>query len=171
MRKPVMFLLEFQGFTSYHEEDIRIGVGRTIERTAVLTLAGLAESVVVEGAGSRIEARDPGFRTRFGPEDLKTIPTRRSSMFDFIQEVQVQSVGASAEFGGAQGAVFNVVTRQGSDLFLYDASCSGQTAALTAQPVRRQVPNSGGLQSAYERLRYRDFTTNLGGPAVRRTPK
>ena len=214
--------IEFQGFTSYHEQDIRIGVGATIERTAVLTLAGLAESVVVEGAGSRIEARDPGFGTRFGPEDLRAIPTRRSSMFDFIraapgvsptspasgasttisafgsgtnenqflidgtnftcpcsgvaraepgvdfiQEVQVQSVGASAEFGGAQGAVFNVVTRQGSEKFLYDASYYGQSAALTAQPVRRPVPNSGGLQSGYERLRYRDFTTNLGGPAVR----
>ena len=69
--------IEFQGFTTYHEEDIPIGVGATIERTAVLKLAGLEESVVVEGAGSRIEARDPGFGTRFGPEDLKAIPTRR----------------------------------------------------------------------------------------------
>ena len=82
---PYVLDIEFQGFTTYHEEDIPIGVGATIERTAVLTLAGLAESVVVEGAGSRIEARDPGFGTRFGPEDLKAIPTRRSSMFDFIR--------------------------------------------------------------------------------------
>ncbi len=69
--------IEFQGFTTYREEDIPIGAGATIERTAVLTLVGLPESVVVEGAGSRIEARDPGFGTRFGPEDLKGIPTRR----------------------------------------------------------------------------------------------
>src|SRR4029077_1097979 len=34
---------------------------------------------------------------------------------DFIQEVQVQSVGASVEFGNVQGAVINVVTRQGSE--------------------------------------------------------
>ena len=34
----------------------------------------------------------------------------------------MQSVGASAEFGNIQGAVINVVTRQGSDRFLYDAS-------------------------------------------------
>ena len=34
---------------------------------------------------------------------------------DVIQEVQVQTVGASAEFGNIQGAVFNVVTRQGSN--------------------------------------------------------
>jgi hypothetical protein len=214
--------IEAQGFTTYHEEDVPIGAGATIERTALLTLAGLAESVVVEGAGSRIEARDPGFGTRFGPEDLKAIPTRRVSMFDFmraapgvsptspgsatvttvsafgsgtnenqflidgtnftcpcagvaraepgvdfIQEVQVQSVGASAEFGSVQGAVINVVTRQGSEKFLYDGSSYGQPAGLTAQPVRLPVPGSGGLQSGYERNRYRDLTTNIGGPAIR----
>ena len=86
---------------------------------------------------------------------------------DFIQEVQVQSVGASAEFGSMQGAVINVITRQGSERFLYDGSYYGQPAGLTSQPVRRPVPGSGGLQSGYERDRYRDLTTNLGGPAIR----
>ena len=219
---PYVLDIELQGFTTYHEEDIRIGAGATIERTAVLKLAGLAESVVVEGAGSRIEARDPGFGTRFGPEDLNAIPTRRASMFDFIraapgisptspasgtattvsafgsgtnenqflidgtnftcpcngvaraepgidfiQEIQVQSVGASAEYGNVQGAVINVVTRQGSERFLYDASYYGQTAGLTSQPVRLPLPASGQRTSGYERARYRDFTTNLGGPAIR----
>ena len=46
---------------AYREADIRIGAGSTIERTPVLTLAGLAESIVVDGSGSRIDARDPGF--------------------------------------------------------------------------------------------------------------
>jgi hypothetical protein len=219
---PYALDIEFPGFTTYHEEDIPIGAGATIERTAVLTLAGLAESVAVEGAGSRIEARDSGFVTRFGPGDLKAIPTRRVSMFDFIraapgvsptspgsatattvsafgsgtnenqflidgtnftcpcsgvaraepgvdfiQEVQVQSVGASAEFGSVQGAVINVVTRQGSEKFQYDGSYYGQPAGLTGQPVRRPVPGAGGLQSGYERARYRDLTTNIGGPAIR----
>jgi len=86
---------------------------------------------------------------------------------DFIQEVQVESVGASAEFGGVQGAVINVVTRQGSEKFLYDGSYYGQPAGLTAQPVLRPVPSSGGPQSGYERDTYRDLTTNIGGPAIR----
>ena len=60
---------------------------------------------------------------------------------DFIQEVQVQSVGASAEFGYMQGAVINAITRQGSDRFLYDASYYGQTASVTSQPVH--LPYSG----------------------------
>ena len=188
----------------------------------MLNVAGVEESLVVEGAGSRIEARGSGFETRFGPEDLKAIPVRRFSMFDFIraapgvsptspgsgstnsvsafgsgtnentflidgtnftcpcsgearsepgvdfiQEVQVQGVGASAEFGNMQGAVINVVTRQGGDRFLYDASYYGQAAALTSQPVHLPYPGPGRPTSAYERERYRDFTTNLGGPVIR----
>src|SRR5262245_58680010 len=85
---------------------------------------------------------------------------------DVIQEVQVQSVGASAEFGNIQGAVFNVVTRQGGNRFAYDASYYGQDSSLTSQPV--VVAGSGSqARTGYERIRYRDFTTNLGGPVYR----
>src|SRR5262249_50985341 len=84
---PGLYVLdiEMQGFATLHEEDISVCGGTTIERAAVLKVAGLAESVVVEGAGSRIEARNPGFGTRSGPGDLKAIPTRRASMFDSIR--------------------------------------------------------------------------------------
>lgn len=161
--------VERQGFAPYREADVQVGAGSTVERTAILRLAGRAESICVEGAGSRIEARDPGFGTRHGPEDIGTVPTRRASLFDFlraapgvsptspssatattvsafgsgtnenqflidgtnttcpcngiaraevgvdfIQEVHVQSVVASAEFGNLQGAVVNVITKQGN---------------------------------------------------------
>ena len=85
---------------------------------------------------------------------------------DFIQEVQIQSTGASAEFGNVQGAVINVVTRQGSARLLYDASYYSQTAGLTSQPILRPLGGPGTAQSGYERARYRDLTTNLGGPVV-----
>ena len=78
-----------------------------------------------------------------------------------------QSTAASAEFGNVQGAVINVVTRQGSARLLYDASYYSQTAGLTSQPVLRRLGGSGTAQSGYERDRYRDLTTNLGGPVVR----
>jgi Carboxypeptidase regulatory-like domain/TonB dependent receptor-like, beta-barrel len=213
--------IELEGFAALHEEDIRVGGGATVERTAVLKLAGLTESVVVEGTGSRIEARNPGFGTRFGPEDLEVIPTRRSSMFDWIratpgisptspasgtvttvsafgsgtnenqflidgtnftcpcngvaraepgvdftQEVQLQSVGASAEFGNVQGAVINVLLKQGSNRLLYDAAYFGQMGRLTSEPVRVRILPSF-LESGYHRARYRDLTTSLGGPVVR----
>jgi len=214
--------IEAPGFSAYQEADIQIGPGATLERTAVLNLAGIQESFVVGGAGSRIEARGSGFETHFGPEDLKTIPVRRFSMFDFIraapgvsatspgsgstnsvsafgsgtnentflidgtnftcpcsgearsepgvdfiQEVQVQGVGASAEFGNMQGAVVNVITRQGGDRFLHDTSLYSPTGALTSQPVHLAYAAPGQPTSGYERERYLDFTTNLGGPVAR----
>jgi hypothetical protein len=66
-----------------------------------------------------------------------------------------------------QGAVVNVITRQGSDRFLYDTSYYGQTAALTSHPVRLGYAGPGQRQSGYERVKYRDVTTNLGGPVLR----
>jgi hypothetical protein len=218
---PYVLDIELPGFAPFHEAGILIGGGTTIERQVVLKVAGVQESVKVEGGGSILDARDPGFRTRFGPDELQAIPTRRSSMFDalrnvpgvsptspssgtattisafgsgtnenqflidgtnttcpcngiarsepgvdFIQEVQVQAVGASAEFGNVQGAVINVITRQGSERFLYDASYYRQPSRLTSQPVRLKY-DLGRRESGYERARYRDVTSNFGGPAVR----
>ena len=200
---------------------VAVGAGATIERLVVLTVAGIATVVEVEG-GSRIEARGSGFETRFGADYIKNIPGRRYSLFDLIkvapgvsptsvgnstnntvsalgsgvnenaflldgtnftcpcsggavaepgidviQEVQVQTVGASAEFGNIQGAVFNVVTKQGSNAFQYDASYYWQGAGLTAQPIVLPVQRGTQPESGYERARYHDFTTNLGGPVVR----
>ena len=208
-------------FASYREENISVGAGATLERTVVLPVAGVAESVVVEGS-SRIEARGSGFETRFGAEYLRTVPTRRFSMFDmirsapgvsptspasgtvntvsafgsgvnenaflvdgtnftcpcqgvsraepgvdFIQEIQVQSIGASVEHGNIQGAVFNVLTRQGGDRYQHDSSYYAQASGLTSQPIVRPVSNGSVPESGYERDRYRDFTTSLGGPVVR----
>jgi len=220
---PGLYVLDITmaRFATLHEEEIRIGAGATIERTAVLNVAGMAESLVVQGAGSRIDARSPGFGTRFGTDDVGTIPTRRASMFDwiraapgisatspsggtvttvsafgsgtnenqflidgtnftcpcngiarsepgvdFIQEVQVQSVGASAEFGNVQGAVINVITRQGGERLLSDSSYYGQPAGLTSQPTHLSQ-GVGKPETGYVRNLYRDFTTNLGGPAIR----
>jgi len=86
---------------------------------------------------------------------------------DVIQEVQVQTVGASAEFGNIQGAVFNVVTRQGGNTHQGDVSYYAQADALTAQPVVLPVPRGSQPESGYERRRYRDLAANLGGPILR----
>jgi hypothetical protein len=230
---PASYVIDIvvNGFAPFYEEGIALGAGATIERTTVLKLAGIADSVVVEGSGSRIEARSSGFETRFTAEDFKAIPTRRFSMIDFIrsapgvsptspssgsdqsintavspasvsafgsgtnenlfmidgtnftcpctgggvtepgvdfiQELQVQSVGASAEYGNMQGAVFNVITKQGGNRLVYDAAYYAQTSHLTSQPIVMPVSRGSRPASGYERIRYRDFTTNLGGPVRR----
>jgi len=162
-------------FETYREEAIGIGAGATLERTVVLRIAGVTQSMTI--AASPIEARSSGLETRFGADYLANIPTRRFSMFDLIrstpgvsptspssgtvntvsafgsgvnenmflidgtnftcpcagvsraepnvdviQEVHVQSMGASVEYGNLQGAVFNVVTKQGGERFQSDAS-------------------------------------------------
>jgi hypothetical protein len=197
---PYVLEIELPGFATYHEEDVRIGTGATIERIVVLRVAGTPESIVVQESGSRIEARGSGFETRFGAEYLRTIPTRRFSMFDLIraapgvsptspasgtvntvsafgsggnenlflidgtnftcpcagvsraepsvdviQEVQIQTIGASAEYGNIQGAVFNVVTRQGSNRFLYDASYYGQWSGQGHQGQKAVILNARRL--------------------------
>ncbi|HSC29407.1 MAG TPA: TonB-dependent receptor, partial [Vicinamibacterales bacterium] len=214
--------VEFPGFDSLHVEDVRIGMGATIEHKAVLRVAGVAESIVVEGERSDTDTRDPGLGTRFGPGDLDTIPTRRASMFDFlravpgvsptspssgtvttvsvfgsgtnenqflidgtnftcpcsgvaraepvldfIQAIHVQSIGASAEFGNLQGGVINVVTKHGGDRYLGGTGYYAQLTGLTSQPVRLPVTDSAPATSGYERIKYHDFTTSLGGPLVK----
>src|SRR5262245_56627696 len=77
--------IELAGFATYHEANISIGAGATIERTVVSKLARKAESLTVQGAGSRIEARGSGLETRLRSEDLRAIPTGRFSMFDLVR--------------------------------------------------------------------------------------
>jgi hypothetical protein len=91
---------------------------------------------------------------------------RAEAGVDFIQEVHVQAVGASAEFGNVQGAVINVLLKQGGNRFLYDAASYWQTAGLTSEAARLRIPGSD-VDSAYTRVSYRDVTTSLGGPLVR----
>ena len=89
--------------------------------------------------------------------------SRAEPSIDVIQEIQIQSLGASAEFGNIQGGVINVVTKQGGNRFSSEASYYGQLSSLTSQPVMLPVPGTSEL-SGYERVRYRDFTANVGGP-------
>jgi hypothetical protein len=220
---PGSYALEIamDGFRPYRDAGIYIGAGATIERLPVLTLPALADSIVVRGPGSRLDARNAGFGTRYGAEDLGAIPMRRFSYqewiktapgisptspsgtsvlvsafgsgvdqnqylldgtsitatgngvsradpgVDFIQELQIQSVGASVEYGNVQGAVVNVITKSGGNRFQYQAAYYTQTGALTSQPVRLEYDRALRLDSGYERAAYRDFTTSLGGPVVR----
>jgi hypothetical protein len=93
--------------------------------------------------------------------------SRAEPSVDAIQEIQIQSTGASVEYGNMQGAVFNVVTKQGGDSFQLDSAYYWQPSAWTSQPIVRTIPNTVGRSSGYERERYRDFTSSLGGPVVR----
>ena len=73
---PGLYVLDIEltGFASFHEADIPIGAGATIERIVDLSVAGVVDSIVVEGRGSRIDARNSGFGTRVGQRISPAFP-------------------------------------------------------------------------------------------------
>ncbi len=82
---------------------------------------------------------------------------------DAIEEVEVLSLGASAEYGNVQGAVFNVVTRQGSNNFHGDGNFYFQHQNLTG----RNTTDAQDDGLPYHRDKFVDTTWQLGGPVVR----
>ena len=79
---------------------------------------------------------------------------------DAIEEVQVLQLGASAEYGNVQGAVFNVVTRQGSNNFHGDGNLYFMNQSLTGRNTTEAQDN--GLP--YHRAEFKDTTWQVGGP-------
>src|SRR5918993_32761 len=82
---------------------------------------------------------------------------------DAIEEIQVLSLGAPADYGNLGGAVFNVVTRQGSNAFHGDGNFYFQDQSLTGRNT--DDDQDDGLP--YNRDEYKDTTWQLGGPILR----
>ena len=82
---------------------------------------------------------------------------------DIIQEVQVIGLGAPAEYGNYQGAVFNVITKSGSNKFMMNANYYWQPEALTGTNVKLENPDTGEMLG-FHRDQYRDFSLQVGGP-------
>jgi hypothetical protein len=82
---------------------------------------------------------------------------------DAIEEIEVLSLGAPAEYGNLQGAVFNVVTRQGGNDFHGDLNYYYQSQGLTS----RNTTDAEDEGNPYHRDRYNDVTFQLSGPIVK----
>ncbi len=81
---------------------------------------------------------------------------------DAVEEIEVLSLGAPAEYGNLQGAVFNVVTRMGSNTYHGDANFYFQSDGLTSRNTKEA--DDGGLP--YFRDKYHDATFQLNGPIL-----
>ena len=79
---------------------------------------------------------------------------------DTIQEVEILSLGAPAEFGNLAGAVFNLVCRQGGNAFHGDVNYFFQHQKLTS----RNTMEADDMAFPFHRDKYADFTAQLGGP-------
>jgi outer membrane receptor protein involved in Fe transport len=95
---------------------------------------------------------------------------------DAIEEVEVLSLGAPAEYGNLAGAVYNIVTRQGTNEFHGDLNFFLQTDGLTGNNSDGLINPDGTFVNAcadgvgrcpWTRDKYHDFTAQLGGPIVK----
>lgn len=82
---------------------------------------------------------------------------------DAIQEIEVLQLGASAEYGNVQGAVFNIVTRQGGNEFHGDGNFYFINNGLTG----RNTTDAQDHGKPYYRKEFTDTTWQLSGPAIR----
>ncbi len=94
---------------------------------------------------------------------------------DAIEEVEVLSLGAPAEYGNFMGAVYNIVTKQGSNEFHGDARVFYQSDGLTWSNTEDVRNPDGSFADAtcgkehcpFTRGDYYEVTAQLGGPIVK----
>ena len=65
--------------------------------------------------------------------------SRQNTVFEYLQEVQVKTVGIPAEYGGALGGVISAVTKSGGNAFHGEGHYYFSGSALSAGPVKRLV--------------------------------
>ncbi len=85
---------------------------------------------------------------------------------DVIEEVETVALGASAEYGNVQGAVFNVVTKQGGNDYRFDFSYFAQPDWLTSAPIKLPCDCPEG-EIGFSRVQYRDLTVHAAGPVIK----
>jgi hypothetical protein len=96
---------------------------------------------------------------------------------DAIEEVEILALGAPAEYGNVMGAVYNIVTKQGTNEFHGDASGFFQTQGMTSNNTKNiKFPNDKFADACadepdarcpWTRGDYYEATAQLGGPIVR----
>lgn len=113
---------------------------------------GIGNALLIDG----VETRDPEGGTAWSFINYNT-----------IEEVQVQGLGAPAEYGAYSGAIINSVTRSGGNPFsgLFDAyySKSGLSSDNRSADVRTGNPT---LEPSRVKD-YLDWTAQLGGPIIK----
>jgi hypothetical protein len=78
---------------------------------------------------------------------------------DIVAEMELVGVGAPAEYGNMQGAVFNIVTKSGGNALRGLFNWFSQYQATTGN-------NQPDQEFPYHRDRFQDITAQLGGPVI-----
>jgi hypothetical protein len=84
--------------------------------------------------------------------------------YNVIDEVQLQGVGAPAEYGSYTGAIFNSITKSGGNDFagLFDVNYSNQD--MSSENVSSDILGANPTVEPSVTTGYLDWTTQVGGP-------
>jgi hypothetical protein len=99
--------------------------------------------------------------------------SRQNTVFEYLQEVQVKTVGIPAEYGGALGGVISAVTKSGGNRFTGEGHYYYLGSGLSAGPVKRLVlsPVDDKTVFTVQDKKMPDHRNeiggSLGGPIVR----
>jgi hypothetical protein len=156
------------------EEFERIPKGRSFQSMAVrapsVNQGSLEGGLQVNGAsGSENQFTVDGVATN----SLLNGQSRQDTVFEYLQEVQVKTVGIPAEFGGALGGVISAVTKSGSNTFRGESHYYYLGSLLNAGPVKRLVLSPvdertvGYIQDPKQPDHRHEIGASLGGPIVR----
>ena len=98
---------------------------------------------------------------------------RQSTVFEYLQEVQVKTSGIDAQYGGALGGVISAVTRSGGNIFSGEGHYYYIGNGLSAGPVNRLVLDpvtqsfAAYAQDGKQKDNRSEVGGSLGGPIVK----
>jgi hypothetical protein len=85
--------------------------------------------------------------------------------YNIIEEIQVQGLGASAEYGGFTGAVINTITKSGGNRFSGLFEVLGTNDSFGSSNVSQEIIDQNlSLRDPAVTTQYVDLTAQLGGP-------
>ncbi len=90
----------------------------------------------------------------------------QNSDFDSVQEVQISTLGASAEYAIAQGAVVNTISKSGTNVLSGTATAVFEPDAFVSEPNLLNCNCPAG-RTGYRVLGYKDYSAHGGGPIIK----
>jgi hypothetical protein len=156
------------------EEIERMPKGRSFQSVAMtapsVNQGDIEGGIQVNGAsGSENQYTVDGVSTN----SLLGGQSRQNTVFEYLQEVQVKTVGIPAEYGGALGGVVSAVTKSGGNRFTGEGHYYFTGSALNAGPVKRLNldPNDDVttryIQDKEDPSNNHEVGGSIGGPIVR----
>ena len=160
---PVVNLASAQVSTSYNREWLW---NAPVRRFSYFDLINEAPGVSqTSQVGSVTSATSLGSSTNENQYQIDGTETSSTPWpnTDVVEEVEVLQLGASAEYGNVQGAVFNIVTRMGGNALHGDANMYFQSDSLTG----RNTTQAFDKGQPYHLADHRDATIQVSGPFIR----